>query len=259
MNHQPRKVSSPIRSVFVKQWERTEKHEHSSPSSPIVLVQCSAPISFAWKDNHNKEKIRATLVSKQKNRCNGTTTSTDSSLTKTSQLISQRKQQEIRNIDGLTENSVLPTTHINSDWTTLSRSNTSRTIDSTCSSTSNLSSPPRFARPTIASIQKQRQFLPNSTPFKRINSLSRPITTFTRTFSSVRSSVLPLSSIKEDLEQQQQQTQTSKLTNYSYSSNLNLVDHLSTSETTNCSIETVIVNRNLPLKYKRDSLIRLYG
>ncbi|CAF5197111.1 unnamed protein product, partial [Rotaria magnacalcarata] len=164
----------------------------------------------------------------------------------------------------------------NNGSVTLSRSSTTATTDSTCSSScsssSNTPSPPGFARPTIASTQKQRQFISNVTSFKRANSPFPPITTFTRTIPSIPLTILPLCPINEDLEQQQpqQQTQTSILKNRFCSADVILIDPycqlsntdiiLSETSVSQSSItEIITINTNLPLKYKRDSLIRLYG
>ena len=110
---------------------------------------------------------------------------------------------------------------------TLSRSSTTETTDSICSSSS--SPPPRFARPTIASTQKQRQTPSNILSFKRTN--SPPITTFTRIHPS------SLSSINEDHEQ------------------INPI----LEKTCFLPENSRRKNSNLPLRYKRDSYIRLYG
>lgn len=95
----------------------------------------------------------------------------------------------------------------------------SSTTESNDSSSS--SSPPRFARPTIASTQKKRQTSSNILSFKRNN--SPPTSTFTRS---------NLSSIDENQIVENKCFLTEKPREK---------------------------NVNLPLRYKRDSYIRLYG
>ncbi|CAF2940893.1 unnamed protein product [Rotaria sp. Silwood2] len=282
------KVSSPIRSVFVKQWEGTRKNGNSPRTPPIVVVETSSPIPFTSKkynnnNNNNNNKPQPIIICEKianHNRPTPPPVSPKIPLTKTwsqlKQMSQQQQQQQGENIESDTDSVVHRMVAVinngNKDSVTLSRSSTSATTDSTCSSScsssSNAPSPPGFARPTIASTQKQRQFISNTTTFKRANSPFPPVTTFTRTVLSTPSAIAPLCSINEDLEQQQ--TQTSTLTNRFCSSEVNLVDQyrqLSTpeiilSETSlsqNSIKEIITINTNLPLKYKRDSLIRLYG
>jgi len=262
----PTKISSPIRSVFVKQWEGTRK----TGTPPIVIVESSSPpIPFPSKQINNQPQ--PIIICERITNHNRSTppppppVSPKSPLIKTWSQLKLISQQQIETIESDSDSAIHTMTVMiddsNHDSTTLSRSSTSPTTDSTCSSSSSSSSssPPRFTRPTIASIQKQRQFISNTTSFKRANSPSL-ITTFTRTLSSTSpTTILPLCSINEDLEQQQQQTQSSTLTSC-------LIDQycrLSTSEIilsdTTLSKNSVIINTNLPLRYKRDSFIRLYG
>ncbi|CAF0893466.1 unnamed protein product [Rotaria sordida] len=286
------KVSSPIRSVFVKQWEGTRKNGNSSRTPPIVVVDTSSPIPFTSKKNnnnnhnhnHNHNKPQPIIICEKianHNRPIPPPVSPKTPLTKTwSQLkqISQQQKQQVEIIETDTNSTVhrmvAVINNANKESVTLSRSSTSATTDSTCSSSysssSNAPSPPGFARPTIASTQKQRQFISNTNTFKRANSPFPPVTTFTRTISSTPSTIVPLCSINEDFEQHQQQIQTSTLTNRFCSSDVNLIDQyrqISTSEKIlsetnllqNSITEIITINTNLPLKYKRDSLIRLYG
>jgi hypothetical protein len=209
--------NSPIRSVFVKQWEGAKMN---GSSSPIVVVETSSPIPF-----HLKKKPQPIIICERIRSIPSPIHSKNPLIKTWSQLKFQQNDSNIHKIvNGMTE--------------TLSRSSTSGTTDSTCSSLSSLSSsnnssPPRFARPTIASTQKQRHLLSNSISFKRSNSPPSSIPTFTRALPPVLPSIVPLCSINEDLEQQ---TPT---------------------------IERILPpdpkNPNLPLRYKRDSFIRLYG
>ncbi|CAF3510413.1 unnamed protein product [Rotaria sp. Silwood1] len=293
------KVSSPIRSVFVKQWEGTRKNGNSPRTPPIVVVETSSSMPFTAKKNnnhnhnhnhnhnnhnHNNNNKPQPIIICEKianhNRPTPPPVSPKSSLTKTwsqlKQMSQQQQKQQGENIESDTGSAVHRMVAVinngTKDSVTLSRSSTSATTDSTCSSScsssSNAPSPPGFARPTIASTQKQRQSISNVTTFKRANSPFPPVTTFTRTISSTPSTNVPLCSINEDLEQQQ--IQTSTLTNRFCSPDGNLVDQyrqLSTSEiilsetslSQNPITEIITINTNLPLKYKRDSLIRLYG
>ncbi len=247
------KVSSPIRSVFVKQWEGTKLNGNSSP---IVVVETSSPVSFNLKKTNKPQPIIICERITNHNRSIPSPIHSKTPLIKTwSQLKLMSQQQIIENdttihkmVNGMNQNSE-----------TLSRSSTSGTTDSTCSSSSSLSSnipsPPRFARPTIASTQKQRQFLSNSFSFKRSNSPPSSITTFTRVIPPLLSSIVPLCSINEDLEQQ-----TPTINNCFCSSEINLIERISTSEHDSTLIQNSITkNPNLPLRYKRDSFIRLYG
>jgi hypothetical protein len=221
--------NSPIRSVFVKQWEGTKLNGNSSP---IVVVETSSPIPF-----HLKKKPQPIIICERITNHNRSISSPIHSKTPLIKTWSQLKLMSQQPNDS--------TIHkiVNGMTETLSRSSTSGTTDSICSSSSsslssNNSSPPRFARPTIASTQKQRQFLSNSISFKRTNSPPSSITTFTRVLPPILSSIVPLCSINEDLEQQ---TPT--------------IERISTPE----KILFNSKNPNLPLRYKRDSFIRLYG
>lgn len=276
----PTKVSSPIRSVFVKKWEDKRKNGNSLRTPPIVVVETSSSSSFTSKKNNNNIKPQPIIICEKitnNNRLVPPPVSPKSPLTKTwSQLKLMSQQQPAENIENVTDSSIHRMVNAinngNKDCVTLSRSSTSATTDSTCSSScsssSNAPSPPRFTRPTIASTQKQRQFISNVTCFKRTNSPSPSITTFTRTVSSTPSIILPLCSINEDLEQQQ--TQISMSSSRFCSSDVNLVEQnyplLATQTISsepnlsqNSITEALTINTNLPLRYKRESLIRLYG
>jgi len=264
------KVSSPIRSVFVKQWEGTRKNGNSPRTPPIVVVETSSPIPFNSKKNNNKPQpiIICERITNH-NRPTPPPINPKTPLIKTwSQLklmSRQQQQQQIQTIESDTDSAIhTMVTVINNDSLTLSRSSTSATTDSTCSSScsssSNAPSPPRFARPTIASTQKQRQLMSNSISFKRTNSPPSSILKFTRAVPPILSSIVPLCSINEDLEQQ---IQPSTLTTCFCSSEINLIERLSTPERilsdTTLLQNSIIKNTNLPLRYKRDSFIRLYG
>ncbi|CAF2129277.1 unnamed protein product [Rotaria magnacalcarata] len=280
------KISSPIRSVFVKQWKGSKTNENSSRTPPIVVVETASPKTFSSKKNNNTNKPQPIIICEKianHNRPTPPPVSPKNTFTKTwSQLkqVSQHQQQKIEHIESDTDCATHRISSVinngNNGSVTLSRSSTTATTDSTCSSScsssSNTPSPPGFARPTIASTQKQRQFISNVTSFKRANSPFPPITTFTRTIPSIPLTILPLCPINEDLEQQQpqQQTQTSILKNRFCSADVILIDPycqlsntdiiLSETSVSQSSItEIITINTNLPLKYKRDSLIRLYG
>jgi hypothetical protein len=267
------KVSSPIRSVFVKQWENTRINGNSPRTTPVLVVETSSPIPFTSKItsfNHKPQPVIICETVTNHNRPTPPPVSPKSPLTKTWSQVKLMYQKQTQHIESDTDSAIhTMVTETNNDSTTLSRSSTSATTDSTCSSScsssSNPSSPPRFARPTIASTQKQRQFISNSISFKRTNSPPSPsVTTFTRAVPLTPSSVIPLCSINEDLEQQQ------TLTTCFCSSEINLIDQyhrlstpeliLSNTTLSQTSItDRITINTNLPLKYKRDSLIRLYG
>ncbi len=252
------KVSSPIRSVFVKQWEGTRKNGNSPRTPPIVVVETSSPIPFNLKkNNNNNNKPQPIIICERITNHNRPTPSPINPkipLIKTwSQLKLMSQQQQILESD--TDSAIhTMVSVINNDSIILSRSSTSGTTDSTCSSScsSSSSSPPRFARPTIASTQKQRQFMSNSTSFKRTNSPPSSIMTFTRAVPPIVSNIVPLYAINEDLEQQQ--TQSPILNNCFCSS-----ERISTPERILSDTNSITKNTNLPLRYKRDSFIRLYG
>ncbi|CAF4654409.1 unnamed protein product, partial [Rotaria socialis] len=269
---------------FIKQWEGSKTNENSSRTPPIVVVETASPKTFRPKKNNNTNKPQPIIICEKITNHNrptpppaspkNTFTKTGSQLKQVSQH--QHQQQKTEHIESNTDCAMHRIVSVinngNNESVTLSRSSTSATTDSTCSSScsssSNTPSPPGFARPTIASTQKQRQFISNVTSFKRANSPFPPITTFTRTIPSVPLTILPLCPINEDLEQQQ--PQASILKNRFCSADVILVDQycqlsntdiiLSETSVSQSSItEIIAINTNLPLKYKRDSLIRLYG
>lgn len=287
------KVSSPIRSVFVKQWDDTRTSGDSRRTPPIVVVEASSPKIFTSKrnnnnnnednnNNNNNNKPQPIIICEKITNHSRTTpppVSPKTSFTKAwSQLKKMSKQQQhVEHIESDTDCSIHRMVALinneNHESTTLSRSSTSATTDSTCSSScsssSSAPSPPSFARPTIASAQKQRQFTTNTTSFKRASSPFSSISTFTRTTPPTRLAMVPLCSINEDFEQQQQ-TQTSTFTDRVGLSDSSLGDQyhqlvnsdIILSETSfpqKPITENITINTNLPLKYKRDSLIRLYG
>jgi hypothetical protein len=245
------KVSSPIRSVFVKQWEGTRINGNSPRTPPIVVVETSSPIPFnSKKSNKKPQPIIICERITNHNRPTPPPINPKSPLIKTWSQLKLMSQQQQQNIESDTDSAIHTMTPvINNDSITLSRSSTSGTTDSTCSSSCSSSSPPRFARPTIASTQKQRHLLSNSISFKRTNSPPSSIITFTRAVPPILSSIIPLCSINEDFEQQ---SQSSTLTNCFSSSEINFIERLSNSE-------RILPNTNLPFRYKRDSFIRLYG
>ncbi|CAF1677806.1 unnamed protein product, partial [Adineta ricciae] len=280
MNHST-KVSAPIRSVFVKQWEGTRKTLPTSRTSPLAIVDTSfsssssssssSPIPFhSKKSTHPAEPIIICERITNHNRVPAPSVSP-----KTWSQLKYVSQQHLESIecdsDSAIHTLVTVIEHSNHDCVTLSRSSTSGTSDSTCSSTcSSSSSPPRFARPTIASSQKQRQAIYNSSSFKRTSSPPSSIPTFTRAISSPVSTTPSLFSIHEDLEQQQQSSpQTSTIaTCFCSSESDSIVDddycELSATDTirsdkTILLQNSLLINTNLPLRYKRDSFIRLYG
>jgi hypothetical protein len=257
------KVSSPIRSVFVKQWEGTRKNGNSPRTPPIVVVETSSPIPFNSKKNNNKPQpiIICERITNH-NRPTPPPINPKTPLIKTwsqLKLMSRQQQQQIQTIESDTDSAIhtMPAVINNdmNDSTVLSRSNTT---DSTCSSSSSSVSPamPHFALPTIASTQKQRDLTTNTTTFKRICSPPPlPVTTFTRQISSTASetnenseSLLPLRSCASEINLVDQSRRLS-------SPDVSRSDtNLSRNSTTQVSINT-----NLPLKYKRDSFLRLYG
>ncbi|CAF0803075.1 unnamed protein product [Adineta steineri] len=280
MSNSSTKVSSPIRSVFVKQWEETRKNTINPRTPPIVILDtsssssyssCASPIPFNSKKTNNQAEpiIICERITNHNRPIIPPPVSPKSPLAKTWSHLKLVAQQHIETIESDSDSAIHTLVTVlensNNDCVTLSRSSTSATTDSTCSSTCSSTSPPRFARPTIASTQKQRHLISNSNSFKRTNSPPSPISTFTRTVSSPFSpAILPLFSINEDLEQQPSQSST--LATCYCSSDIDTVDEfcqLSTSEIilsdTTLSQNSITINTNLPLRYKRDSFIRLYG
>lgn len=153
-------------------------------------------------------------------------------------------QFEEKKVNGSTSTSTIYFFEKSSRLTTTTKSNQ---YEEKCfRSTSNLSvestncSTPRFARPTISSTQKQKHFHPSTiNAFQRSSSSASltPISTFTRIVHSNR-----LTSIDEEQQQQHQQRGGRAREDLSVEENF-----------------SSNFNRNLPLRYKRDSLIRLYG
>jgi hypothetical protein len=257
----PNKISPPIRSVFTKQWE-----ENSSRISPFVVVETSS-INSPLNSKKNNNKPQPIIVYERitnhdrpyKSLSIPPPVSPQTPLAKT---WLQNKITIQQNVESDTDSAIhtMPVVINNdmNDSTTLSRSNTT---DSNCSSSSSSVSPatPHFALPTIASTQKQRDITTNATTFKRTCSPPPPsppsVTTFTRSTPSTTSTH------NENFE--------SSLTTRFSSSEINLVDQyrrlsspdVSRSDTNLVQKSTtqILINTNLPLKYKRDSFCRLYG
>jgi len=251
------KISPPIRSVFTKQWE-----ENSSQISPIAIVETSSTNILLDSKKNNKSKLIIVYERRTNHDRPYKLFSTPPSVSRKVPLVKTWLQNKItsqKNIESDTDSAIhTMAAVINNDMndsTILSRSNTT---DSTCSSSSSSVSSlmPHFALPTIASIQKQRDLTMNSTTFKRICSPPPPpVTTFTRQISSTASET------NENFE--------SSLPIRSCASGINLVDQsrrLSSPDVSRSdanlsrnSTAQVSMNTNLPLKYKRDSFLRLYG
>jgi hypothetical protein len=264
MNNIHTKVSPPTRSAFTKQWEETRKNEDPSPriSSIAVIDTSSSFVPLTSKKNNKPQPIIVyERITNHDRPYKSLSSPPPSPLTKTFAEPTSISQQ---NIESDTDSAVhtMPTvisTEAN-DSTTLSRSSTSETTDSTCSSSSIPPPTPHFALPTIASAQKQRENISNSAYFKRTCSpppSPTPVTTFTRTGRPI-SSVL-----NEDIEPSPLSTRFS-------SSEINLADQyrrLSFSDAVRSDstlsqhppTQILTIDTNLPLRYKRDSLIRLYG
>ena len=318
MSNNVRKVSSPIRSVFAKQWENSRHHGFSPRFAPILVVESPSALSLTspvattttttTRTSRPQPIIICERITNHNRSCKSSAHSAAlipaSSLTKTRPVLEVSPHQERDshqvNVDQAASVANSPVhmligvkSDVLEDLSRLSRSSTGATNDSTCSSHSSSSSssspsstqsPPRFARPTIASTQKQRDMLCNLTAFKR--SSSPPpcpsVTTFTRVISSFSAPSLPpsspslppasfrraLSSINEDLEQH---AQFFSIPTVLYSSDTSPADpycRLSVEDV--CRLEPRLaedrlttellnIDTNRPLKYKRDSLIRLYG
>jgi len=226
------KMSSPIQSVFIKQWETNGKNVNSPRSSPIVVFEnssssCSSPLVFNSKKVRKGQPIIICERINNHNRSIASPINSKSPLIKTwSQLKILSQQQTIDNETNSTNQTVISI--IKND------SNRPSSPSLSCRA-------PRFARPTIASTQKRRQqILSNLNSFKRHSSPPSSISTFTRrTPSTNSSSTSPLCSINEDL---QQQTQSETI-------------HLDSNRFHN----STMINYNLPLRYKRESFLRRYG
>jgi len=258
MNNNQKKISPSTRSIFTKQWE-----DNTSQISPIVVIENPSKNILSNSKITNKPKpiiVYERITNHERSHQSLPTTpppvSPKSPLAKTwlqNKLISQQNIESdtdsaIHTMPGVINNDT-------NDLTTLSRSNTT---DSTCSSSSSSVSPPtpHFALPTIASTQKQRDLTTNSTTFKR--TCSPPpssVTIFTRPNGSIPS--------------ENHENFESSLPIRSYASEINLVDQyhrlsspdVSRSDTnlSQNSPTQVLINTNLPLRYKRDSYFRLYG
>jgi hypothetical protein len=257
------KISSPIRSVFTKQWE-----DNSSPRVTILENSSTHIPSNLKKDNKPKPIIIYERLTNHDRPYKSLSTpppvSPKSPLAKTWLQTKITSQQNIESdTDSAIHTMAVVNNNTNNDSVTLSRSSTA---DSTCSSSSISPPTPHFALPTIASTQKQRDLTTNSSSFKRTCSPPPPplptspsppppssVSTFTRP--------IPSSTNNENFE--------SSLPIRFCASEINLVDQyhrltspdVSRSDTDlsqNSSTQTSI-NTNLPLRYKRESFYRLYG
>jgi hypothetical protein len=255
MNSNHSKVSPPTRSVFTKQWEENPPIESPANRTPLNFKKINRPqpiIVYERITNHDRPLKSA---------------STPPPVSPKSPLVKtwlQNKAISQQNVESDTDSAIHTMAAVintdTNDSATLSRSSTADSTSSSSSSSSVSPSTPHFALPTIASTQKQRDLTSNSTSFKRTCSPPPPtVTTFTRTISSTPSTR------NEDLEP----AHTSSLTTRFCSSEANLADQyrrLSSPDGTRSEINlsqksatAALINPNLPLKYKIDSFIRLYG
>jgi hypothetical protein len=257
-NNNQKRISPPTRSVFTKQWE-----ENSSRIGPIVVVETpSTNLLLNSKKNTNKPKpiiIVERITNHDRPPKSLSTPPPVSPKSPLAKICLQNRITSQQNVESDTDSAIhTMAVVVNNDMNnsvTLSRSNTT---DSTCSSSSSSSVPPptpHFALPTIASTQKQRDLTTNSTTFKRTCSPPRSsVSTFTRPTPSTSST--------------NNENFDSSLSPRFCASEINLVDQyrrlsspdVSRSDTNlTQNSPTKIWNTNLPLKYKRDSFLRLYG
>ncbi len=243
MNNNQKKISPPIRSIFTKQWE--DKSPQISPIVVVVENPSTNILSNSKKPNKPKPIIVYERITNHERSYKSLSTpppvSPKSPLAKTwlqNKLISQKTIES--DTDSAIQTMTIVINNDTNDLATLSRSSTT---DSTCSSSSSFVSPPtpHFALPTIASTHFKRTCSPPPSS----------VTIFTR----------PIASINSE--------NNENLPIRSYASEINLVDQynrlssldVSRSDTnlSQNSPTQILINRNLPLRYKRDSFFRLYG
>lgn len=250
------KSSPPIRNVFTKQWE-----ENSSRTTSVVIVKTTTPTNS--KENNKRQPIIVCerITNHDRSHKSLPTPPPVSPKSPLAKKWLQNKIKTQKSIESDTDSAIqtmaIVINNDTNDSTILSRSNTT---ESSCSSSSSSISPstPHFILPTNASTQKQCDITTNSTSFKRTCSPppSPPssVTTFCRPIPSTHhenfESLLPPTRL--------------------YASEINLVDQYrrlsSSSDVTRSDIDLTqnsptktLINTNLPLKYKRDTFIRLYG
>ncbi|CAF1030059.1 unnamed protein product [Adineta steineri] len=246
-------------SIFTKQWERKSSR---TPLNAVIEVP-STSVQSNSKTNNNKAQPIIIYERITNHDRPDKSTSTPPPVSPKSPLVKawiQNRAKSQQTIESDTDSAVhtmaaVTTTGMN-DSIASSRSNTT---ESSCSSSLSLStspSIPHFALPTIASTQKQRDMTSNSTYFKRTSSPPSPtIVTFTRAIPSIPST--------SNETPEQSHSSSSSSTNSCISEEILVDEHpqLSSPDTTPSETTLIrnIINTNLPLKYKRDSLIRLYG
>ncbi|CAF2797422.1 unnamed protein product [Rotaria sp. Silwood2] len=260
MNNNPNKVSPSTRNIFTQLSE-----ENSSRNPPVIGRETSSiyiPLN-SKKDN----KPQPIIVYEKIIHCDRLykSKSTSPSVAPKSPLEKTYLQNPIipqQNVESDTDSAIqtMPAV-IKNDLnysTTISRSSTS---DSNCSSLSSSDSSQdlHFALSPIASTQKQRNISFNSSYSKETDSHSSPpTTTFNRTIPTTTSIV------NENFEP----SQTHSLTTRFCSSEANIAGQYrqlssdaiqSDTYLVHNSTKKTFINTNLPLKYKRDSLVRLYG
>lgn len=233
-NNNLNKSSSPIRTLFTKQWE-----ENSPPrTAPIVIVETTptADVLFHSKENNKRQPIIVCerVTNHDRSRKSLSTPPPVSPKTPPAKTWFQNKITIPQNVESDTDSAIQTmAVVINNDMndsTTLSRSNTT---ESNCSSSSSSISP---------STQKQHDITTSSpaSPPPSVTNFTRPV---------------PLTH-HENFE--------STLSTRLCASEINLVDQyrrLSSPDVTrsDTNLSQTLINTNLPLKYKRDSFCRLYG
>ena len=260
MNNKQNKLSRSNRSIFNQEWERN----HYPASSNFAAEPTSTYIPFNFKVNNKPQPIIVyeRIGHDDESSKPGSISSSIDPRNSFEKSYHPHKTTSQPNAESDTDSAVhtMPTV-INADInhaSTLSRSSTTNSICSSLSSSIS-SVNPHFVPPVFASIQKQCDIPVDSTSCKSACSpRSSPVITI-RTNSSTSSTI----------NDGHQSSKSHSLNTRFCLSEENLADQyrrLSSPDAiqsdTNLSqtpIKQVQINTNLPLRYKRDSFIRLYG
>ncbi|CAF0972691.1 unnamed protein product [Rotaria sordida] len=261
MNNNSNKVFPPTRSIV------TQLSEGNSSRNPPVTVRETSSIYIPLNSKQNNKPQPIIVYERITNSDRlYKSPSTSPSIASQSPLVKTCLENQIisqQNVESDTDSAIhtMPAAiESNTNYsTTISRSSTT---DSSCSSlsSSDCSQDLHYSLPPLASTQKQRDINLNSTYFKQIDSFSSSHVTI-----PTRITPLTTSLVNENLESSQLHSLTTRFC----SSEVNIPDryrqlssfdaiHSDTNLSQN-STNKRFIDTNLPLRYKRDSFIRLYG
>lgn len=258
VNNQPMKVSLPARSLFTRIPER-----NCFQHSPVVDTP-SKPIPLNCKKHSKPQPIIVYERITQHEKVHKFEFTSPPMSPKNSVEHSKLQNKIIfqQNVESDTDSAIhTMAAVINPDKIYSATISRSSTTDSTCSSlsSSESSSIPHFPIPKTASTQNQYDITPNSTCYERTSSPPSSVTSLDHTISSATSI------IHEDLRSSEP---LSFATRFSLSE-INLAGQYhrlsspdvvqSDTNLSENSMKQSSTNTNMPLRYKRDSFIRLYG